>query len=617
MPEIGETLRETRHARQDRHHGGRGGDEDPGEVPARARERGVGAAARAHLRQDVPAHVRRLPGPRRAAAGGGVQAALRAALDAWTSCRSRRDLGRRRASRARPPGPACVARRDRDRRRCWWLFAYARARSGGEDNDGPDGHHDARRARPAAAPRPRSKAAAAAAARRARRRAVTLQIVPTGAGLRLPARTRNGQAADPRRRSCRPGRTTRTFRSKRFRVTFGNGDGRACSVNGKAYPIAAAGRRPVGYAHAREQPARSCPTRSTGTDGRTRATVHVSARAGIVVTGTEVLTGIITDRNGPWLSERLREHRRRRSPHIVIVGDRPRGHARARCDFLALPGHGPGRHQRRAGADRGRPHRRGRGRVRGPRDGARRARWRSGSGRSSSGCASRWPDLDEDADPARRTASRRWCPRARRCSSRSGRRPGSWCRRPTGDGPTVLVLPGPAARAAADVGDGAVETDALRSAPCAAGTCTGSASCACSGSRSPRSPRTLRALEAEGVPLDAARDHDLPAARRDRDRDALRAARRRRPTSAFVGVDPRAPRATRCSPTTARRSTSRSRALLDGPPVRTVAMAESCTGGLMAARLTERAGLVGVRARAAWSSTPTRPRSRWRASIRR
>jgi len=30
-------------------------------------------------------------------------------------------------------------------------------------------------------------------------------------------------------------------------------------------------------------------------------------RAGILITGTEVLTGIIADRNGPWLSERLRE----------------------------------------------------------------------------------------------------------------------------------------------------------------------------------------------------------------------------------------------------------------------------------------------------------------------
>jgi nicotinamide-nucleotide amidase len=33
----------------------------------------------------------------------------------------------------------------------------------------------------------------------------------------------------------------------------------------------------------------------------------VSARAGIVVTGTEVLTGRVSDRNGPWLSDRLHE----------------------------------------------------------------------------------------------------------------------------------------------------------------------------------------------------------------------------------------------------------------------------------------------------------------------
>jgi nicotinamide-nucleotide amidase len=47
----------------------------------------------------------------------------------------------------------------------------------------------------------------------------------------------------------------------------------------------------------------------------------VSARAGIVVTGTEVLTGRVTDRNGPWLSEALRElgvdH-----AYTLIVGDR-------------------------------------------------------------------------------------------------------------------------------------------------------------------------------------------------------------------------------------------------------------------------------------------------------
>jgi nicotinamide-nucleotide amidase len=44
-------------------------------------------------------------------------------------------------------------------------------------------------------------------------------------------------------------------------------------------------------------------------------------RAGILITGTEVLTGIIRDRNGPWLSERLREAGVD-AAMIQIVGDR-------------------------------------------------------------------------------------------------------------------------------------------------------------------------------------------------------------------------------------------------------------------------------------------------------
>ncbi len=48
----------------------------------------------------------------------------------------------------------------------------------------------------------------------------------------------------------------------------------------------------------------------------------MSARAGIVVTGTEVLTGRVSDRNGPWLAEQLR------SVGVdiagtLVVGDRP------------------------------------------------------------------------------------------------------------------------------------------------------------------------------------------------------------------------------------------------------------------------------------------------------
>jgi nicotinamide-nucleotide amidase len=48
----------------------------------------------------------------------------------------------------------------------------------------------------------------------------------------------------------------------------------------------------------------------------------MSSRAGIVVTGTEVLTGRVTDRNGPWLADRLRELGIDLET-IVIVGDRP------------------------------------------------------------------------------------------------------------------------------------------------------------------------------------------------------------------------------------------------------------------------------------------------------
>ena len=63
---------------------------------------------------------------------------------------------------------------------------------------------------------------------------------------------------------------------------------------------------------------------------------RVSARAGIVVTGTEVLTGRVTDRNGPWLSERLRELGIDLA-HTLIVGDR-REDMDAALRFLAARG---------------------------------------------------------------------------------------------------------------------------------------------------------------------------------------------------------------------------------------------------------------------------------------
>jgi nicotinamide-nucleotide amidase len=62
----------------------------------------------------------------------------------------------------------------------------------------------------------------------------------------------------------------------------------------------------------------------------------LSARAGIVVTGTEVLTGRIQDRNGPWISDRLLELGVELA-HITICGDRPED-IEAQLRFMADQG---------------------------------------------------------------------------------------------------------------------------------------------------------------------------------------------------------------------------------------------------------------------------------------
>jgi nicotinamide-nucleotide amidase len=81
---------------------------------------------------------------------------------------------------------------------------------------------------------------------------------------------------------------------------------------------------------------------------RRRTRVHGSAtrclsgsfrqviRAGIVVTGTEVITGRIADANGPWVSERLAE-RGVEVAHIIVVADRP-DDLEAALRFMAAEG---------------------------------------------------------------------------------------------------------------------------------------------------------------------------------------------------------------------------------------------------------------------------------------
>src|ERR687886_1912606 len=62
----------------------------------------------------------------------------------------------------------------------------------------------------------------------------------------------------------------------------------------------------------------------------------MSVRAAVVVTGTEVLTGRVADRNGPWLAEQLRLLGVDIG-HVVVVGDRP-DDLRAALGFLAGTG---------------------------------------------------------------------------------------------------------------------------------------------------------------------------------------------------------------------------------------------------------------------------------------
>ncbi len=88
--------------------------------------------------------------------------------------------------------------------------------------------------------------------------------------------------------------------------------------------VADEGQRPPGAGDGvgnRDPPADHRQRHASDPD-RDEADVSLNPRAGILITGTEVLTGIISDRNGPWLSERLREIGVDAAT-IQVVGDRP------------------------------------------------------------------------------------------------------------------------------------------------------------------------------------------------------------------------------------------------------------------------------------------------------
>ncbi len=303
-------------------------------------------------------------------------------------------------------------------------------------------------------------------------------------------------------------------------------------------------------------------------------------RAGIVITGTEVLTGIIADRNGPWLSERLRGLGVDLA-HIMVVGDR-RADMRAALDFLAgegvelvvtSGGLGPTADDLTA-------------EVVGEFAGREMILDEALEGRIWEilrPLRERWPDLDEDAI---RASNRKQAviPRGATVLEPVGTAPGLVVAPGEGrSGPTAVVLPGPP-RELQPMWQAAVATDAFGAAVGDAGEYRRGI-LRLFGIPESEIAATLRALEEQGMDLEALEittclrraEIEIATIYRPADQEAY---------SRFaVAVAQR--HADTIFSTDGATIDELVAALLQG---RTIAVAESCTGGLLAARLTERPG---------------------------
>jgi nicotinamide-nucleotide amidase len=186
----------------------------------------------------------------------------------------------------------------------------------------------------------------------------------------------------------------------------------------------------------------------------------MSVRAAIVVTGTEVLDGRVRDRNGPWLAERLRELGVDLA-YLTIVGDRPRDMERAlelagaqEIDLvLTSGGLGPTADDLTAEVV---------GRFQG-RESALDEALAQRIERIVRPLLKRWPNLDPEAI---RTGTRKQAmvPRGATVLEPIGTAPGLVVPPSTpGGGPTVVVLPGPP-RELQPMWSAAIETQALRDA---------------------------------------------------------------------------------------------------------------------------------------------------------
>jgi nicotinamide-nucleotide amidase len=302
-------------------------------------------------------------------------------------------------------------------------------------------------------------------------------------------------------------------------------------------------------------------------------------RAGVLVTGTEVLSGIISDRNGPWLSERLDEIGVD-TAMIQIVGDRP-DDLLASLRFMASEGLalivtsgglGPTADDLTAEVV---------GRFTG-REMVLDEPLEERIAEILRPLMHRWRDLDPDAI---RESNRKQAvvPRGATILDPVGTAPGLVVPPASGSGPTVVVLPGPP-RELHEMWRMAVDTEAFRTAIAGARSYRRSI-VRLYGLPESEIANTLRAAEEAGVPLEPL---EITTCLR---RGEIEVATRYEPAGEpayesfvdFIASRHGEQLFSRDGSTV----DSQVASLLSG---RMVAVAESCTGGLMSARLTELAG---------------------------